>query len=215
MGGEMVHKKVTFPCEDIFLDGVLALPGGEGTWPFVVICHPHPLYGGSMNNKVVYTVGRKLEEKGFAWLKFNFRGVGLSGGRFAGIIEAGQDARAAVDFGATQEKINRERIGICGYSFGAAVALTLAGEDPRLKAVAAISPPLRPDGPLPLYAKPKLIVNGTKDEWIPAKDLELIFRNLPEVKELVLFPGEDHFWGTSGGPMAEKVSQFFFENLCG
>jgi hypothetical protein len=209
----MLHKKVTFPCQDIILDGVLAIPEGEGPFGLVVICHPHPLYGGSMHNKVIYAVSRQLEEKGLAWLKFNFRGVGFSGGSFAGGVGEREDARAAIAFGGVQEKIDHEKIGICGYSFGAAVAFGVAGEDSRIKAVAGISPPLHPAGPLPLYKKPKLIVSGADDELIHPKDLEEIFRILPEPKELIFYPEADHFWGASDGPMAEKVSLFFLQNL--
>lgn len=137
-------KKITFPSQDITLEGILALPRGEGPFGLVIVCHPHPLYGGSMHNKVVHAVCEKIGEKGLAWLKFNFRGVGDSGGHFGGGGSEKEDAKAAVAFAQAQEKIDPERMGICGYSFGSMIAFAVAAEDARIKAVAGISPFIDP-----------------------------------------------------------------------
>ena len=80
----MIQKRIEFPCREILLEGIFSLPEGEDACGLVVVCHPHPLYGGNMGNNVVEAVCRTVGSKGLAWLKFNFRGVGRSGGNFAG-----------------------------------------------------------------------------------------------------------------------------------
>jgi len=206
-------EKVEFPCGDITLEGVFSLPDGKGPFGLVVLCHPHPLYGGSMHNNVVDVVCEKVGEKGLAWLKFNFRGVGRSGGHFSGGLGEKDDAKAAISFGEIQPKIDQDKIGICGYSFGSVVAFSVAVEDQRVKAVAGISPFVQPANLLDHYPKPKLFISGTDDEFINTKSLQQLVLNLPEPKELAIYVGVDHFWWGSEEKMADKVSQFFRRNL--
>jgi len=206
-------KMIEFPCHDITLEGVFALPGGSGPFGLVVVCHPHPLYGGNMYNNVVHAICEKLGERGVAWLKFNFRGVGKSGGRFGGGRGEKDDARAALSFAQAQDKIDAGRMGICGYSFGSTVAFAVGVEDVRVQAVAGISPFVQPEVLLDHYTKPKLFVSGANDDFIDPKGLEELVAKLPEPKEAVICPGVDHFWGGSEEPMAEKVSQFFRESF--
>lgn len=205
----MDPEKVLFPCNGIILEGVLAFPQGEDFFAMVIVCHPHPLYGGDMNNNVVNAVCQKVGEEGLAWLKFNFRGVGRSGGHFGGGIDEREDAKAALAFAQAQGKIDPERIGICGYSFGSLVAFAVAVEDQRIKAVAGISPFIQPGDLLHHYARPKLFICGTHDEYINAKSLEQLVLTLPEPKELTIYPGVDHFWWGDEEKVAERVGQFF------
>ena len=202
-------KKIDIPCKDITLEGIFDLPEGDGPFSLVVVCHPHPLYGGNMYNNVVHAVCEKLRDKKIAWLKFNFRGVGMSGGSFAGGIGEKEDTQAAISFGESQPKIDPKRIGLCGYSFGSMIAFSVAVEDQRVAAVAGISPFVQPDNLLDHWTKPKLLVCGTQDEFINDKKLEQLIQKIPEPKELAVYPGVDHFWLGEEGPMAEKVSQFF------
>lgn len=205
----MNQKRIEFPCQGIMLEGIFSSPEGEGPFGLVIVCHPHPLYGGNMDNNVVEAICRAVGKQGSASLKFNFRGVGRSGGNFAGGIGEKEDARAAISFGATQEKVDGERIGICGYSFGSIVAFAVAVEDVQVKAVAGISPFVQPPDLLNHYLRPKLFISGTHDEWVDVQDIERLVQNLPEPKELMIQPGVDHFWVGSESPMAEKVSRFF------
>jgi uncharacterized protein len=206
-------KKITFPCEDFFLEGVLSVPEGKGPFGLVIVCHPHPLYGGSMHSKVVYAVCNKIGEKGLAWLKFNFRGVENSGGRFSQGEGEKEDLRAAISFGAGHERIDPANIGLCGYSFGSMIALAVAAQDPRGKAVAAISPLLEAPDLLERPTIPRLFVAGTVDEFVDSKELELRVLKLPEPKELVIYSGEDHFWNRYEEPMSERVADFFVHEL--
>ena len=202
-------KKIEFPSGQFTLEGIIALPEGDGPFPLVVVCHPHPLYGGNMYNNVVHAVCEKLGEKNIAWLKFNFRGVGMSGGSFAGGNGEKEDVKAAISFAESQPMIDRKRIGLSGYSFGSMVAFSAAVEDNRVGAVAGISPFVQPENLFDHYGKPKLLVCGAQDGFINVKTLEQLFQKIPEPKELVIYPGVDHFWGEEEGPMAEKVGEFF------
>jgi alpha/beta superfamily hydrolase len=78
----MKKTRVSFPSGELFLEGILAIPEGAGPFPAVIICHPHPLYGGSMDNNVVYSLSETLTQASFVSFKFNFRGVGGSQGEF-------------------------------------------------------------------------------------------------------------------------------------
>jgi len=205
--------KIEFPCGQITLEGIISIPEGLGPFGLIVVCHPHPLYGGNMFNNVVHGVCANLEKRGLAWLKFNFRGVGKSGGRFSDGIGEQEDARAAISFGEKQERIDPDRIGVCGYSFGSIVAFAVAAQDPRVKAVAGISPFIQPPDLLDSCSRPKLFVTGTRDGFIDLQSLEEQVKKLPEPKELILFPGADHFWSEDEEAMAEKVGQFFKKGL--
>ena len=207
------QKRIEFPGQDILLEGVFSLPEGEGPFGLVIVCHPHPLYGGDMDNTVVEAVCTEAGKEGLARLKFNFRGVGRSEGNFAGGDGEKEDARAAISFARTQEKVDGERIGICGYSFGSTVALAVAVEDDRIKAVAGISPLIQPADLLNHYEKPKFFISGTCDEFVNPRNLEKLVQKLPGPKELIIQAGIDHFWFGSEASMAQQVSRFFAKFL--
>ncbi len=206
-------KQVTISSGGIDLEGIISLPQSGEPFRLVVVCHPHPLYGGNMYNNVVHTVCQKLEEDGLAWLKFNFRGVGQSTGTFANGIGEKEDVKAAVSFAAARPEVRNEKIGLCGYSFGGLVALSAAVEDSRVKAVAGVSPLIQPENLLDHYARPKLLVCGDRDEFVDIKFLQRVTARIPEPKELAVFPGVDHFWMSEEDGLAEKVSRFFQQYL--
>lgn len=208
-------KRVEFSPGDVLLEGMISLLEGPGAFPLVVVCHPHPLYGGSMENNVVDAVCSALGRARIAWLKFNFRGVGGSEGTFADGIGERQDARAAISFGERQAGVDPARIGLCGYSFGSMVAFPVAVEDARVRAVAGIAPFVRPDDLLDRYTRPKLFVSGTEDEYVSSATLEKVVKRMPEPKELILFPRVNHFWSGNERPMADRVAQFFIRHLAG
>jgi alpha/beta superfamily hydrolase len=209
----MKIQRIEFPCGNITLEGMVSVPEGPGPFGLVVVCHPHPLYGGNMFNNVVHAVCENLGEKGLAWLKFNLRGVGKSGGRYSDGIGEQDDAQAAISIGEKQERIDPGKIGVCGYSFGSTVAFAVAAKDPRVKAVAGISPFIQPPDLLDRCFRPKLFVTGARDGFVDPKSLEEQVKRLPDPKELVLFPDADHFWSEEEAAMAEKVSRFLGKSL--
>jgi alpha/beta superfamily hydrolase len=193
----------------LFLDGpagrleALLNAGAENATHAALICHPHPLFGGTLHNKVVFHTMKALNSFGFPALRFNFRGTGLSHGEHdygAGEVE---DVRTALDWLNTEFHLP---IVFAGFSFGAAVGLRAAAPDERVKALIGVGTPVAPvaaDTEEPrVYtfeflrncAKPKLFVSGARDQFGPRARLEELVASVPEPKKLVVIEGADHFF---------------------
>ena len=206
---------VTFKSGELSLEGQLRIPEGEGPFPAVVVCHPHPQYGGSMDNLVVNSICNSLAEISIVSLKFNFRGVDGSQGTFDNGIGEQDDVRSAISYMLSVKEVDPHRAGLAGYSAGSAWGLTAACGDIRIKALAAISPPLSMFDFQCLLncTKPKLMISGSEDEWIPVKQFVGFCRSFPEPKECFTVDGADHFWMGFDAVVAEKVTDFFKHNL--
>ena len=211
----MKPRQITFPCGEIKLEGLFYAAGTKTPWPAVVVCHPHPLYGGSMHNNVTFAVAGALVKAGMAALLFNFRGVGGSGGRHGGGTAEQQDIAAALGWLQDEEDVDETRLGLAGYSFGGGVALPVACADVRVKAMALISPYFEspPAALLKECLKPKLIMGGGSDGMVPASVVEQYGREAAGPKTLEMVKGADHFWGGDEVEMAERVAGFFKEYL--
>lgn len=208
----MKEQSVVFPSGGLRLVGVLSIPDGEGPFAAVVVCHPHPQYGGNMHNQVVVAVCQALDRRGIASLRFNFRGAGGSQGRHDEGIGEQDDVRAALDFLVAQDPINPTRVGLCGYSFGAAVALWVALKEERFAALSLVSPALTMGNFswLGKYPKPKFVISGREDAYVPAAAIEELANSLADPKGYEIVPGVDHFWGDdSVQPLGKKVADFF------
>jgi alpha/beta superfamily hydrolase len=211
----MKQARVSFPSGELFLEGILAIPEGAGPFPAVIVCHPHPLYGGSMDNNVVYSLFEALTQASLASLKFNFRGVGGSQGEFGQGIGEQEDVEAALSFISTVKGVNSKRIGLAGYSAGAGFALPVGLNDVRIKAMAAVSPPLSmfDFDFLKVCPKPKLLISGGRDNFTSADQFLEFCQNLPEPKEYESIEGADHFWWGYESRLATKVTAFFIKVL--
>jgi len=177
------------------LEALLNVGSADATYAGIV-CHPHPLGGGTMHNKVVFHAMKALNSFGFPVLRFNFRGAGLSAGRH----DEGRGERADVE--AALAWLKREfslPIVFAGFSFGAAVGLRVACPDPDVKALISIGTPVEAEGRLYSFdflrdcPKPKLFVSGDRDQYGPHAALEALVAQAAEPKELVFVPG-DHFF---------------------
>lgn len=204
-----------FPCGNLFLEGALSWPQGAGPFAAVVVCHPHPLYGDTMDNNVVLAVCQALCRESMVAFRFNFRGVGGSQGALADGFGDPEDVKAAISYVSAMENIDPGRIGLVGYSFGGGVALRVAPQDERVQAVAAISASLTPSslGLLRGYAKPKLLVCGSSDHLVPSQELQRLADELPEPKKCQVISGADHFWMGYEGEVAATVASFLAEAL--
>ena len=135
-----------------------------------VVCHPHPLHGGTMDNKVVFTVARRLREHGLHVLRFNFRGHGGSEGTHdEGRGERG-DVAAAIDaLAGLVAPRDARRLSVCGYSFGSFVGLSEGVLDERVMALLAIAPPVNhyDFSPIATTSKPVGVVYAPDDELVP------------------------------------------------
>jgi alpha/beta superfamily hydrolase len=202
-GGNMVSEhRVTFNSREMSplqLEGMLHLPGGqEGKGPGAIICHPHSLYGGSMEVPLVVAIAGELAQRGVVALRFNFRGVGRSQGTYADGKGEMADVAGALDFLEGQERVDRKRLYLVGYSFGAGVGLRHAENDPRIAAVAVVAPYVEnpSESLLRSYTRPKLFLAGEGDTVCPTEWLRAFVAPLPEPKKLRILPGTDHFfWG--------------------
>jgi alpha/beta superfamily hydrolase len=208
---EVNQDHVRFSASGVVLEGIFERPRGETPFPGVVVCHPHPLYGGDMYNNVVSVICQALAQESIATLRFNFRGVGRSEGNHEEGIGEQADVSAALDFLESREGIDRGRIGLAGYSFGTKAAMPVALREQRVRAVGLVSPFL--DGAdwekLKTYGVPKLFICGSEDSFIsPHKVKRLVGEAAPPSECEVVF-GADHFWWGFEGKIAQKVSAFF------
>lgn len=209
------RSEVTFCSGTLSLEGVLSIPKGMATFPAVIICHPHPLNGGSMENNVVDSVFNWLAQESFISLKFNFRGVGKSEGMFSNGTGEQQDVAAAISFLTTVREVDPKNIGLAGYSAGAAFAMPVFTMDSRVKALAVVSPPLLmfDFDPLKKCMKPELLITGDKDDLTPVGHFREFCQTLPANAECATIKGADHFWRGYEASLAERVTAFFTKFL--
>lgn len=186
---------INIPTQTGHLEGILK-PEEEGVVPRYagLVCHPHPLYGGTMHNKVVFKAAQALQILGMPTLRFNFRGVGHSTGTYDEGRGEMDDVRFALEF------LSRRYPGLPvilgGFSFGAYMALRVAAIDDRVQAMIGLAVPARmfEGGYLQGSHKPKLIIQGTKDELAPYALTAQWFEQVPAPKSLVAVQGADHFF---------------------
>jgi len=176
------------------LEGILKYQAGAEPGTLAVVCHPHPLYHGTMHNKVVFAIAAALFEAGCRVLRFNFRGVGLSAGshdKGRGEID---DTLAAVRF--LKEQYRAHPCLVAGFSFGAWMALEAALRDPTLISVVAVSPPLQYFHAkiLAQLSVPKLFLQGAEDRICVPEVLRGLYPSVADPKELVLLERAGHFF---------------------
>jgi len=200
-----------FPCGGINLEGELHFPQGRVPFPSVVVCHPHPLYGGNMLNYIVITICQALSWHSIAAFRFNFRGVGRSEGEFGGGIAEQEDVKTALDFLLSTPDIDTERIGLVGYSFGASVALPVAFQDERVSLLALVSPALSDSGfeQLKGYHKAKLLIVGDADSFISLERFQQHIKDIAAPKQYQVVSGADHSWCGYEEEVAQKITRFF------
>jgi len=166
-----------------------------------VVCHPHPLYGGTMNNKVVYQAAKTIHRFGLPVLRFNFRGVGLSEGAHDNGLGEERDVLAAVDFLAAQYP--SAPLLIAGFSFGSWVGLRAGCGDARVAELVGLGLPVGDLGNrgfayLTQCNKPKLLVSGEFDAFGPPEKLRAMIEefssDLKGNTKVAIVPGADHFF---------------------
>ena len=187
------ERPVRIPGEAT-LEAALAMPAGAVAG--VVVCHPHPRYGGDMDSPVVVTTVDACAPWGLATLRFNFRGVGGSSGGWDDGRGEQYDVRAALHH--LRDLLGPSaRIGLAGYSFGAAMAASVAAGGEPIAGLALIAPPLassswRQPGTLALDG-PVLVVAGSEDAYCPSQALATLATTLPSATVTVI-DGADHFF---------------------
>ena len=191
------------------LEALLEEPEDGQPLAAAVVCHPHPLYGGAMHNKVVYRIARGLRRAGFVVLRFNFRGVGRSHGVHGNLTGEIEDAQAALDW--LRGRYSQLDFALAGFSFGSRVvtqlATRLAGELEPARFVMAAGFPTRmgPVDYLESCAIPKIFLQSTHDQYGPRAELDALFARLPEPKQLIYIESADHFFAGALEELEEQV----------
>jgi uncharacterized protein len=191
--------------------------GAENATHAALVCHPHPVYGGTMHNKVVFHAMKALNSFGFPVLRFNFRGFGLSEGEHAHGEGEAEDVRAALDW---LERDFPLPVIFAGFSFGAAVGLRVACPDDRVKAVVGLGLPVQPVDNrtydldfLQSCCKPKLFVSGSRDQYGPRAKVEALVNSLPEPKKLVIIDSADHFFEGRLREMRDAIASWIKDTI--
>jgi alpha/beta superfamily hydrolase len=199
-----VEDQVSIVGAGVTLEGVVTLgtrPGG------VIITHPHPLFGGSMANHVVWTATRAFAARGMSALRFNFRGVGRSSGTYGGGLEEAKDVAAALEF------LKSRTPGpyyVVGYSFGALVAGRALLDGLDVDGAIFLAPPIAfmDLSFLPQLPGLRLIVVGDRDDLCPLKSLETLLAKSSTPPEVRVIQGTDHFFGGAEAQLFRIVRDF-------
>jgi alpha/beta superfamily hydrolase len=200
--------------ESYFLDGgagkiecLLEEPESGEASEACLVCHPHPLYGGSMHNKVVYRMARALRRSGSVVLRFNFRGVGKSEGAHdqgAGELE---DARLLLEW--LRTRYPALPYSVAGFSFGSRIALRLGCSVEGIRRIIAVGFPTKSANVeyLKNCLTPKVFVQSTHDEHGPRPELEAIYREVAEAKQIHWVAATDHFFRDGLDALEETILQ--------
>ena len=175
------------------LEALLDSPQNADGASVAVVCHPHPLYGGTMTNKVVHTLAKAFNELGISAVRFNYRGVGASEGKYDEGNGETDDALAVIDW--AMQRWPKARLWLAGFSFGGPVAIRAAvrRNADRLVTVAPAIQKVAVDASnLPQI--PWLLLQGDKDELVDAEEVQRWVNTLQRPPQLLLLPGVDHFF---------------------
>ncbi len=185
-------KRVQIPVGHGSLEGLLQ----EAEIPVAsaIVCHPHPLHGGTMENNVVWRMARALNEQGAEVLRFNFRGVGRSTGSYGYGIDEEEDVLAAIAF--LRARAPERPLWVAGFSFGARVGLSVGARDLSVERLLGVGLPLK------LFelhflrdcAKPKVFVQGALDEYAGGAETRAFVESLPPPRHLEVVPGAEHLF---------------------
>jgi len=206
----MREEKVFIPSKGVQLEGLLSIQEAFSMKGGVILCHPHPQYGGDMHNLVISTAVDAASQEGFSTLRFNFRGVGRSGGSYSEGVGEREDVKAAIDYLFSALGHSDSPFTVLGYSFGAWAALPVGIQDNRIKGMVAIAPPLGlyDFGFLEGSKKIKLLMAGDQDFFCPMALLESWFERLEEPKSLAIIEGADHFFFAHHRALMQPLKEF-------
>ena len=205
---QIATRSLTFASGDLTLEAAIHLPDATPA-PGVVVCHPHPQYGGDMDNNVVMAACAGLAGAGIVALRFNFRGAGRSEGAFDGGRGERDDVSAALSHLSALDEVDGSRLGLIGYSFGAMVAADVASGD--LRALGLVSPPLAFGDVRVAWGCPALVLGGDSDSLAP-RDRLAVLADAPGV-ELRVIEGVDHSWWGFEDELGTRLASFFAHHL--
>ena len=208
---------LAFKCKRLTLEGVLTLPDElPQPFPGVVMCHPHPMLGGNMDNPVVTSLCRAAGEAGVASFRFNFRGVEGSEGEFRGGDKEHEDIKAALNMLRRWPGVDGKRVALAGYSFGAGVVLRSLRHFNRARGLVLIAPPLSSlrDSRIVKDKRPKLFIVGREDRLVSSVDLQRVLDGMREPVGFREIAGGDHSFSGREWEVADEVVGFV-RQTCG
>jgi alpha/beta superfamily hydrolase len=187
------------------LEALLEEPEHAAPRMAAVVCHPHPLFGGTMHNKVVYRIARGLRQAGIVVLRFNFRGVGRSHGEHANLTGEIEDARAALHW--LRGRYPGLPFALAGFSFGARVITRLGCQIPSCRFLLAAGFPTTQGPATYLETCPahKVFIHSTHDQFGPRPEMEALFARVADPKQLVWIEAADHFFAGALEELEQKV----------
>jgi alpha/beta superfamily hydrolase len=191
---ESFHRSLFLPGKAGRLEAMLWISEPANPDLVALVCHPHPLFGGTMHNKVVFQAAKALHRRGIPVLRFNFRGTGQSEGEHDKGQGEKDDVRVALDF--LSSEFPGRPILLAGFSFGSWVGLAVGCEDQRVSDLVGLGIPVNSVSLsyLRQCTKPKLIVQGGNDQFGSREKVKELFDELPEPKKLVFIENADHFF---------------------
>ena len=207
----MRQSAIAFKSGNLTLEGVLSIPDElPQPYPALIACHPHPLLGGNMDNPVITAVCRAAAAMGLAALRFNYRGVEGSEGEFTNGKREAEDIQSALSLMRQWPGIDRKRLALVGYSFGAALILRELKRCKTAKSLVLIAPPASAVAASPIKRdkRPKLFIAGQNDRVAPPVALQ---RALDDVRQPVQFreiPAADHSLSGHEARAAELTADF-------
>jgi alpha/beta superfamily hydrolase len=191
---EVFHRSFFLPGPAGRLEAMLWTTSPSNSDIVALVCHPHPLFGGTMHNKVVFQAAKALHRRAIPVLRFNFRGTGQSEGEHDKGRGEQDDVRAGLDFLATE--FPGKPVLLAGFSFGSWVGLRVGCEDVRVSDLIGLGLPVNSVdlSYLRECTKPKLLIQGGGDQFGPREKVEALFDTLAEPKKLVIVENADHFF---------------------
>jgi uncharacterized protein len=189
------------------LEALLEEPEDAAPRLAAVVCHPHPLYGGTMRNKVVHRIARGLRRAGAVALRFNFRGVGASAGSHGYLEGEIEDARAALAW--LRTRYPGLPFALAGFSFGARVITRLGCETEAARWLMAVGFPTDFGAAdyLEACAVPKVFIQSTHDQYAPRADMEPLYARLSGPKRLIWIEAADHFFANALDELESRVEE--------
>ena len=203
----MAETRITFACESTELEGLLnSAPGNRAA----IITHPHPLYGGDMYNHVVEIIAHTYHAHGYSTLRFNFRGVGTSGGCYDHGVGEQLDIQAATEH---LGSIGKTHVEIAGYSFGAWVAALALNKLTEIDRAILISPPVDFLDFSAVHPNRRiaLVTAGSHDQFARAATLQARAADWNPDAMVRIMPGTDHFYGGKAGELRQILRDFLAE----
>lgn len=186
------EKIITIPGPSGLLEAVQSTPVATPIKTVGIVCHPHPLHGGTMNNKVVHTIVKSFHDLGMTTIRFNYRGVGNSAGSYGNSAGETEDVLAVMQW--VQLNFPDQPVCLAGFSFGAYVSLNAAVQQP-VKLLVSIAPPVTHVGIHDLIpACPWIIVHGDLDELFPIQAVIDWVSAISPPPELIHIAGASHFF---------------------